>query len=39
MSDPQVDLYNIQGLRYPEDNDFVKLGDQGMACEIITTLR
>jgi ureidoglycolate hydrolase len=36
VSDPQVDLFNIQGLRYPEDNDNVKLAERGAAFEVIT---
>ena len=36
VSDPQVDLFNIQGLRYSEDNDCAKLGERGAAFEVIT---
>jgi len=33
---PQVDLLNIQGLRYAEDNDSAKLGERGAAFEVVT---
>jgi ureidoglycolate hydrolase len=36
VTDRQVDLFNIQGLRYSEDNDSVKLDERGAAVEIIT---
>jgi ureidoglycolate hydrolase len=36
VSDPQVDLFNIQGLRYADDNDNVRLADRGAAFEVIT---
>jgi ureidoglycolate hydrolase len=36
VSDPQVDLFNIQGLRYAEDNDNVKLATRGAAFEVVT---
>jgi hypothetical protein len=35
VSDPQVDLFNIQGLRYAEDNDNVKLAERDAAFEVI----
>lgn len=31
---PQVDLFNIQGLRWAEDDDSVKLSERGMAFEV-----
>jgi ureidoglycolate hydrolase len=36
VSDPQVDLFNIQGLRYAEDNDSVKLAERDAAFEVVT---
>jgi hypothetical protein len=33
----RVDLYNVQGLRYAEDNDCVDLGAIGRAFEVRTT--
>ena len=39
VSDPQVDLFNIQGLRYAEDNDCARLGERGAAFEVITAGR
>jgi hypothetical protein len=33
---PQVDLLNIQGLRFAEDNDSAKLGERGAAFEVVT---
>jgi ureidoglycolate hydrolase len=35
VSDPQVDLFNIQGWRYAEDNDNVKLAGRGAAFEVV----
>ena len=37
VRDPQVDLFNIQGLRYAEDNDSVRLGEHGAAFEVVTS--
>jgi ureidoglycolate hydrolase len=34
----RVDLYNIQGLRYAEDNDSIDLGAAGRAIEVITNI-
>lgn len=36
VRDPQVDLFNIQGLRYAEDNDSVNLAERGAAFEVVT---
>lgn len=36
LSQPRVDLYNVQGLRYAEDNDCAALGDLGAAIEVVT---
>jgi ureidoglycolate hydrolase len=36
VSDPQVDLFNIQGLRYAEDNDSVELAGRNAAFEVVT---
>jgi hypothetical protein len=37
VSDPQVDLFNVQGLRYVEDNDSVQLAERGAAFEVLTS--
>lgn len=36
VSEPQVDLFNVQGLRYAEDNTCVRLGEIGAAFEVVT---
>ena len=36
ISEPRVDLYNVQGLRYAEDNDCCRLADLGASVEVIT---
>lgn len=36
LSEPRVALYNVQGLRYAEDNDCAALADVGVAIEIVT---
>jgi hypothetical protein len=36
VSDPQVDLFNLQGLRWAEDDDNIKLADRGAEFEVIT---
>ena len=36
IDEPQVDLFNLQGLRWAEDDDNVKLGDHGAEFEVIT---
>jgi ureidoglycolate hydrolase len=33
---PQVDLFNVQGLRYREDNDCAPLAELGAAFEVVT---
>ncbi len=35
VSEPRVDLYNVQGLRYAEDNDEVNLAELGLATEVV----
>jgi ureidoglycolate hydrolase len=35
-SEPQVDLFNVQGLRYAEDNTCVRLDKLGAAFEVVT---
>jgi len=37
VSDPQVDLLNVQGRRYAEDNDSVQLAARGAAFEVVTS--
>lgn len=36
IRDPQVDLFNVQGLRYAEDNNCAELGRYGAAFEVAT---
>ena len=36
ISEPRVDLYNVQGLGYAKDNDMANLVDLGIATEIAT---
>jgi hypothetical protein len=36
VSEPRVDLYNVQGLRWAEDNDETNLAALGLATEVIT---
>jgi ureidoglycolate hydrolase len=36
VSEPRVDLYNVQGLRWAEDNDETNLAELGLATEVIT---
>ena len=36
VGDPQVDLLNVQGLRYAEDNDSAALAGRGFAFEVVT---
>ncbi len=35
VSEPQVDLYNVQGLRYAEDNDEMDIAKLGLAAEVV----
>ena len=35
ISEPRVDLYNVQGLRYAEDNDMVNLAQLGFSTEVV----
>jgi ureidoglycolate hydrolase len=37
VSQPRVDLLNVQGLRYAEDNDMTDLSALGMTAEIVTS--
>ena len=39
VSEPRVDLYNVQGLRYAEDNDEVNLAQLGLVTEVVTRER
>jgi ureidoglycolate hydrolase len=36
ISEPRVNMLNVQGLRYAEDNDCCKLTDLGASVEVIT---
>jgi ureidoglycolate hydrolase len=36
ISEPRVDLYNIQGLRWPEDNDCARLDALEASVEVVT---
>jgi ureidoglycolate hydrolase len=36
VSEPRVDMYNVQGLRYADDNDEMNLVAIGAATEVIT---
>jgi ureidoglycolate hydrolase len=35
VSEPRVDLFNVQGLRYPEDNEEINLAELGLATEVV----
>jgi len=35
VSEPRVDLYNVQGLRYAEDNDEMNIAKLGLATEVV----
>lgn len=37
VSEPQVDMFNVQGLRYAEDNTCASLAQLGAAFEVVTT--
>lgn len=36
VSDPQVDMFNVQGLRYGEDNTCARLAERGAAFTVVT---
>jgi ureidoglycolate hydrolase len=36
VSEPRVEMYNVQGLRYAEDNDCARLDQIGASVEVIT---
>jgi ureidoglycolate hydrolase len=36
VGEPRVDMLNVQGLRYAEDNDCCRLADLGASVEVIT---
>jgi ureidoglycolate hydrolase len=35
VSEPRVDLFNVQGLRYAEDNEEINLAELGLATEVV----
>lgn len=35
LGEPRVELFNVQGLRYAEDNDCATLGDLGASIEVL----
>jgi ureidoglycolate hydrolase len=35
VSEPRVDLFNVQGLRYAEDNEEINLAALGLATEVV----
>lgn len=37
LSEPRVDMYNVQGLRYAEDNTCVRFDERGFTLEILTS--
>jgi ureidoglycolate hydrolase len=37
QSEPRVDLYNVQGLRYAEDNTCVRFDERGYRIEVLTS--
>lgn len=37
VSDPRVEMLNVQGLRYAEDNDCCRLADVGASVEVLTS--
>jgi ureidoglycolate hydrolase len=37
VSEPRVDMLNVQGLRYAEDNECCRLADIGASVEVITS--
>jgi ureidoglycolate hydrolase len=37
VSEPRVDLFNVQGLRYAEDNEELNIADLGFATEVVAS--